>query len=288
MSQSIIDKIINHYVARFILIPKLEKYLSYRNCATRKNMGTSYAIKLLKHDLEYFKRYDSFYILKLDIKKYFYNIDHSIILKMIEDEFNEKEYNLIKSILDSTNKEYINKKIEVLEKKEGIKLPRYNYNKGLAIGSMTNQFFAIFYLDKLQHFIRHDMHLRFINYMDDYIIIHQNKEYLKYCLSIIKEKLNNEYKLEVNENKTFIVNAKYGFDFLGYNFKVINKKTIIKLNQNSKKNIRKGLKRTKYLYKQNRITLNQAFCSFESIKNSYIFANHKEIENMINYYWDSS
>ena len=48
MSQSIYDKIINHYVARFILIPKLNKYLNERNCATRKDMGTSYAIKLLK------------------------------------------------------------------------------------------------------------------------------------------------------------------------------------------------------------------------------------------------
>ena len=44
MSQSIYDKVINHYVARFILIPKLEKYLNKRNCATRKNMGTTYAI----------------------------------------------------------------------------------------------------------------------------------------------------------------------------------------------------------------------------------------------------
>ena len=55
MSQSIYDKIINHYVARFILMPKLTKYLNYRNCATRKNMGIDYAIKLLKKDIEYFK-----------------------------------------------------------------------------------------------------------------------------------------------------------------------------------------------------------------------------------------
>lgn len=39
MSQLIYDKVINHYVSRFILIPKLSKYLNNRNCATRKNMG---------------------------------------------------------------------------------------------------------------------------------------------------------------------------------------------------------------------------------------------------------
>ena len=61
MAQGIYDKIINHYVTRYILIPKLEKYLNDRNCATRKGMGTSYAIKLLKKDIESFKKYDKFY-----------------------------------------------------------------------------------------------------------------------------------------------------------------------------------------------------------------------------------
>ena len=63
MTQGIYDKIINHYVTRYILIPKLEKYLNNRNCATRKGMGTSYAIKLLKNDIESFKKYDKFYFL---------------------------------------------------------------------------------------------------------------------------------------------------------------------------------------------------------------------------------
>ena len=38
LSINIKDKIINHYVSRFILIPKLDKYLDIRNCATRKNI----------------------------------------------------------------------------------------------------------------------------------------------------------------------------------------------------------------------------------------------------------
>ena len=61
MAQRIYDKIINHYITRYILMPKLEKYLGNRNCATRKGMGTSYAIKLLKKDIESFKKYNKFY-----------------------------------------------------------------------------------------------------------------------------------------------------------------------------------------------------------------------------------
>ena len=82
MSQSIYDKVVNHYVSRFILIPKLEKFLNNRNCATRKNMGIDYAIKLLKKDIEYFKKYETFYFLKLDISKFFYKINHNILLNL--------------------------------------------------------------------------------------------------------------------------------------------------------------------------------------------------------------
>ena len=127
MAQGIYDKIINHYVTRFILIPKLEKYLNNRNCATRKGMGTSYAIKLLKNDIESFKKYDKFYFLKLDISKYFYSLDHEVIISIIKQDLTQDELNLVKIILDSTNKEYINKKIEYLEKKYNVILLKYEY-----------------------------------------------------------------------------------------------------------------------------------------------------------------
>ena len=92
MSQSIYDKVINHYVTRFILMPKLEKYLSNRNCATRKGMGTSYAIKILLNDLEKFKKkYQNFYYMKIDTKKYFYTINHKILLKELAKDLNEEE-----------------------------------------------------------------------------------------------------------------------------------------------------------------------------------------------------
>ena len=54
MSLDIKDKIINHYVTRFILMPKLEKYLDIRNVATRKNMGRDYALRLIKKDMYFY------------------------------------------------------------------------------------------------------------------------------------------------------------------------------------------------------------------------------------------
>lgn len=126
MSQDISDKIINHYVTRFVLMPKLSKYLNFRSCATREKMGLDYAIKLLKKELNYYKKYNNIYILKVDIKKYFYNISHQKLLDMIENDLDSYEYKLIKIILDSTDKEYINNIIDKLAIDKGLDLPRYN------------------------------------------------------------------------------------------------------------------------------------------------------------------
>ena len=52
MSLDIGNRIIDHYIAKYILIPKLDKYLDIRNVASRKNMGMSYGIKLLKNYIE--------------------------------------------------------------------------------------------------------------------------------------------------------------------------------------------------------------------------------------------
>lgn len=280
-SQSIYDKVINHYVTRFVLMPKFDRYLSNRNCATRKNMGTSYAIKLLKNDIEKYKKYETFYFMKLDIKKFFYTLDHEVIINLLKNKLNEDELNLISNILNSTNKPYVNKVIEKFENRLNIELPKYKYGKGLPIGNMTSQYLAILYLAKLHHFITNDLHLKFVNYMDDYIIIHQDKNYLKYCLKVIEEKLIKEYKLELNKNKTMIVNASNGMTFLGYTFKVKSKKTIIKLSNNTRRNIKKGIKRSNYLYKNNLITFNSYFCSIESYKNNYIYVNKDKVRHIV-------
>ena len=60
-----------------------------------------------------------------------------------------------------------------------------------------------------------------IRYMDDYVLIHNDKNYLNKCLEIISNKLEKEYKLKLN-NKCKTYDSNVGFEFLGYRFKVIN------------------------------------------------------------------
>jgi len=219
MSQNIIDKIINHVVTQYFLINIFDKSLINENIATRKNKGTHYGIKLLKKYLNELKG-SEFYILKFDISKYFFNIDHDIVKNIIRSKIKDKDVlNILDNIIDSTNQDYVNNDINILKQKylkkhnnyinEINKLPIYNKGKGLPIGNMSSQFIAILYLNELDHFIKEKLKIKYyIRYMDDGILLHKDKSYLKYCLKEIT-KIINKYKLSLN-SKTQIISIKQG------------------------------------------------------------------------------
>ena len=281
MSLGIKDKIINHYVARHILLKKLDKYLDIRNCATRKDMGYDYAIGLVKKYLEKMKKKcDDIYVLKLDLSKYFYSINHDILKSMLIDKLDKEEYDIVSNIIDSTNEDYINSIINNMKKrllikdsdrtKEIEKIPIYKKGYGLPIGNMTSQFLSIFYLYKLDHYIVNDLHLKYtIRYMDDYIIFSNDKEYLKKCYKIIVDKLKNEYDLDINRKKSMIINVKDGFEYLGYLFKIDGKKTIIKVRKENNYRRKKNISNNNYLYNNGYIEFRKYFNSMSNYLNGY-------------------
>jgi len=296
MALDITDKLINHFVARFVLEVKLSKYLDSRNIATRKNMGTDYGIKLVKKYLELNKKYEKFYILKLDISKYFYSIDHEVLKDLVKDKLTEEEFNFLSIILDSTNREYINNKIDEIKtkyvkkhpqyEKEMSQIPYYEYGKGLPIGNMTSQFLSIFYLYELDHYIVHDLHVKYyVRYMDDFVLIHHDKEVLKNAYKKIEYILNNKYKLKLNSKKTKIVSANEGFSFLGYTYKVIGKKTLVKLKREAYEKIKKRVKQVHYMYESGFIDFNSAFCSIMSYWHNRKYGSQMKVRRAIDKYW---
>ena len=297
MSLKVLDKIINHFTTRYILEPKLTKYLDDRNIATRNGMGTDYGIRLIKKYLERNKKYDTFYALKIDISKYFYSIDHEVLLGMLKCDLDSDEYKLLQSIIHSTNNDYVNKQINHLREihkkeyqnriQELESIPLYSYGKGLPIGNLTSQFLSIYYLNRLDHYIVHDLKIKcYLRYMDDFILIHHDKAYLKYCLFKIKDILNKQYKLDINLKKTQISNMKQGFTMLGYRFRVINKKTIINIKKDTKNRIKRKVKENKYLLDKNVSNFSQVFSSINNYYYSYKYSN--EARKIVDkYFWGS-
>lgn len=286
MSLSVKDKIINHYLTRAILETKLTKDLDNRNCATRKNMGTKYGIDLvIKYLRELKGKYKKFYILKIDIRKYFYTIDHNILKNMLISKLPKEDYDLIAKVIDSTNRSYINKVILKYRQRYNLDIPLYANEKGLPIGNMTSQFLSIYYLNKLDHYIIHNLKCKYyVRYMDDFVIMHKDINYLKKVKKIISQKLKEEYLLNINEKKTFIVNATNGFSFLGYNYKIKNNKIIIKISRQKLENIKKRIKKVKHRLIKGKINYNRFFCSIMTYQYSYKYSKQK-INNIIERYF---
>lgn len=288
MSERILDKIVNHLISKYVLIPYLIPKLVETNVATRSGKGTKAGIYYIKKYINKLKQnYDQIYVLKCDISKYFYNINHEILLqKLIKDIPDFEIIDVLKNIINSTDAKYINNQIDnlIVKEKEKLRqksipdifckfqelnyLPRYKKGKGLPIGNETSQILAIYYLNELDHFIKEKLQIKYyIRYMDDFILIHHNKEFLKECLVEINRKVQ-KLGLALNK-KTQIYDLNKGINFLGYKFKLKEKKLLILLNNQTKKRVKRKLKRLK---KQKKSNYKQVLASYNGY---FMVANTK-------------
>ena len=248
MSQCVSDKIVNHFVAKYYLLPHLENKLIDSNVATRKNKGSKYASKLIEdyiNNIRIKEPQKEIYSLNIDISKYFYNINHDILISKLEKNIKDKDViNLIKVIINETNKPYINEIIKDYNEEYNVDIPYYKNGVGLSIGAMTSQFFAIYYLNDIDHFIKEELKCRYyIRYMDDFIILDTDKDKLKRIWKILEVKIN-ELGLKLNP-KSNITKLSIGFSFVGYKYKIENGKFKIKYKKNTIRKIRKKLENLK-------------------------------------------
>ena len=260
MSQNISDKIINHAMAN-VLIMVLEPSLIDMNVATRVGKGTHNGIRFLKKYLNEFK--GDVYALKFDISKYFYNINHDILKKLLIKRIKDRRYlNVLFKIIDSTNMG-VNERIEKIKEKEIKRLtesnlsdrykkikevediPIYKKGKGLPIGNMTSQIMAVFYLNELDHYIKEKLHIKYyIRYMNDGVLLCDNKEYLNYCLEKIED-IVRKYDLELNKKTKIIDVRKEGLDFLGVRFILCDNKVLMKVRNITKKRFKRKVRAIK-------------------------------------------
>lgn len=154
------------------------------------------------------------YCLKLDIRKFYNNINHEILKQLLRKKFkDEKLLALLDGIIDS-------------------------YDEGLPLGSLLSQFLANFYLCYFDHHIKEQMRVRYYyRYCDDIVILSGDKEELHKIFAEIKIKLS-ELKLEIKSNHQIFPVDVRGIDFVGYvhrkDYTLLRKK--IKINYIKSKN----------------------------------------------------
>lgn len=227
-----IDRVVQHCLCDEVLAPIIDKKLVYDNAACRLNKGNHFAIARVSKFLRdfYQKNGSDGYFLKFDIRKFFDSIDHNILKAKLHKLFSDKDIRwLLDMIIDSF---------------------QTSPGKGLPMGNQTSQWFAIYYLDILDRLIKERLHIKYYSrYMDDGVLIHKDKDYLKECLMHMQAMANNELLLDFNE-KTQIFPLRNGVDYLGFHIYLTDTgKVIRKLKQQTKKKYKKKLKYLAHAYR---------------------------------------
>lgn len=266
MSESFPDKVVNHLFSKYVLSYALQSTLINSNVATRTDKGSKEAYNLfIKYTNKLIYEKKKIYVLKIDISKYFYNINHNIMINMVNEKIkDERVLDMLKVILDTTDNDYVNKtilsvvnreiykvnklNISTIEKEKLIKelksIPLYRKGYGLPIGNMSSQILAVFFLNKVDHFVKEKLGCKYyIRYMDDLVILGNDKEELKNIFENVSKYIES-FDLKVNK-KSGIYSLSNGVNFLGYNFKVFNNKLIIRYRSDTIKRVNKRLKNLK-------------------------------------------
>jgi len=87
---------------------------------------------------------------------------------------------------------------------------------GLGIGSLPSQLYAGLNLDRFDHYMKDDLGVRhYARYMDDWVVISDDKAYLQEILRLAVRFLEGDPCLRINP-KSGIIPISHGLDFCGY------------------------------------------------------------------------
>lgn len=182
------------------------KTMCSHTCASLKDRGISQASKLLTKYLK--DKFNTRYCLKIDIKKFYPNINHKILKQLLRKKFKDRRLlELLDLIIDS-----------------------YPGEKGVPIGSYLSQYLANFYLSYFDHWLKEEMKVKYVvRYMDDIVILHYSNSYLHWLKRQMDDYLNNKLDVEIKGNwQVFPTNIR-GIDFVGYRhfygYKLLRKST---------------------------------------------------------------
>lgn len=204
-------------------------------------------------------------MLKCDIHHYFPETDHEAAKRMVRKYVSDKRAcEAVCDVIDS-----------------------FCGDKGIGLGSQISQLVELLVLNDLDHFIKERLHIKYyIRYMDDFILIHEDKEYLKYCRKEI-ERMLGELKLELN-GKTMIFPISQGIKFLQWRFVLTGTGKVIML-MNPKK-VKRQKRRMQMVYAKEQFGIADIGSTEESLRS--FLANCKRgntnriQESMKRYYTD--
>lgn len=247
------ERIVQKTLCENVLYPAYTRSLLFDNGASQQGKGVKFSQdRLIKHLRQHFKRYGKDgYILLIDFKGYFENIDHDVLKSIYRRVFKDKNLlRLIDSFVDAYGE------------------------KGLGLGSETSQMHAIAFPNMIDHAVTEKIKgIKFGRYMDDSYIIAKSKNTLYKALNLIKH-ICDKLKIILSPKKTKIVSLKNCFVYLKTVFHFTDKGKIIK--KPCRRNVtrqRRKVKKQIRLMENGKLGLPEFQKSFESWAGSMLRRN---------------
>lgn len=194
------DRLLHHAIYR-ILYPYFDPKFIFDSFSCRRSKGTHRAINRFRYYVRKISQNHTrtVWILKCDIRKFFANIDHAILIDILRRRINdESTVRLLHAVISS---------FHTKDK------PRI----GLPLGNLTSQLLVNIYMNEFDHFLKRELKIQYcVRYADDFVVLHEDKKYLKSILPRISEFLESKLRLTLHPDKVFIRTVASGVDFLGW------------------------------------------------------------------------
>lgn len=221
------DRIVHRWLVDNFLKRYFETQFIDTSYACIEGRGMHKAAKDMQKAMKHcHKIWGTYYILKMDVAKYFQNIDKGILMEILQRKIKDRKLLcLIQTIIYSQKTE-----------------------KSLPIGNYTSQTFANIYLNEVDQYAKKELKCKYyFRYMDDTAILLKTKEEAVEVLRKIREFLKEKLELELN-NKTQIFKSKQGVNFCGYKINEYR----LKIRDRGKRNLKNKVKHlTGQIYKGN-------------------------------------
>lgn len=181
-----------------------------------KGRGQLNAMKRLASWVDYVHESgDTWYYLKMDIEKFFYRIDHEILMKIIRKKISDKKaLRLMEHYICEASSPFglplgVTNPMDIPEED-------MLWDVGITIGGGLSHMYGNMYLDPADQLAKRELGIqKYIRLMDDSVILHRDKEKLHQYKKEFSDFFGDVLHLRLN-GKTAIRPINQGMEFVGY------------------------------------------------------------------------
>lgn len=247
-SVHISERVVQRCLCDNILVPTFSHSFVYDNAASLKGKGVDFAMDRLDTHLHRFYRkhgadaVSKAYVLTGDFSDFFNSAPHGIIYKETERRIHDPD---VRRLACQFMEDF--------------------GNRGFGLGSQVSQIDALMVASPLDHFIKEKLRIKhYGRYMDDFYLIHEDKEYLRYCMEQIKIQCE-KYGFVLNKKKTRIAPLRNGVKFLKTKFFLTETGRVVrKMNPKSPIKMRRKLRIFRRWIDEGKFTLKDVETAYQS------------------------